>query len=60
MKCHNRNRDLKQKIADFATFPLRAISLFESDCWGLSSLLSERFDYVADEVIGYCLDIGCG
>lgn len=25
-----------------------------------SSLQSERFDYVSGEIIGYCLDIGCG
>ncbi|MEO5905087.1 MAG: methyltransferase domain-containing protein [Saprospiraceae bacterium] len=27
---------------------------------GLSSLRSERFDYVSREVDGYCLDVGCG
>ena len=26
----------------------------------MSSLASERFDYVAKEVRGYCLDVGCG
>ena len=26
----------------------------------MSSLASERFDYVRKEVIGYCLDVGCG
>jgi SAM-dependent methyltransferase len=26
----------------------------------LSSLASERFDYVAAEVVGRCLDVGCG
>jgi len=26
----------------------------------MSSLQSERFDYVSKEVIGYCLDVGCG
>jgi hypothetical protein len=26
----------------------------------MSALSSERFDYVAREVRGYCLDVGCG
>ncbi len=30
------------------------------DKWGLTSLRSERFDYVAGQVDGYCLDVGCG
>ena len=49
-----------QKVKDFATFPLRAITLFYEDRWGLSSLATERFDYVRREVRGYCLDVGCG
>lgn len=49
-----------QKSKDFLTFPLRALTLFEQDRWGLSSLRTERFDYVAAEVQGYCLDVGCG
>jgi len=53
-------RSRRQKIKDFLTFPLRALILFHDDRWGLSSLASERFDYVASEVQGYCLDIGCG
>ena len=53
-------RSLRQKIFDTLTFPLRAVSLFHSDKFGLSSLATERFDYVAREVQGYCLDIGCG
>ncbi|MEO0076553.1 MAG: class I SAM-dependent methyltransferase [candidate division WOR-3 bacterium] len=48
------------RIIDFITFPLRAITLFENDKLGLSSLASERFDYVSREVEGYCLDVGCG
>lgn len=60
----NKNRNLIrkdiQKIKDFLTFPIRAVSLFEYDRWGLSSLASERFDYVVREVQGYCLDVGCG
>lgn len=53
-------RPTPQKILDFFTFPLRALTLFHEDRWGLSSLASERFDYVAREVAGYCLDVGCG
>jgi SAM-dependent methyltransferase len=49
-----------QKVVDFLTFPLRAFTLFEKDRFGLSSLASERFDYVARVVAGYCLDVGCG
>lgn len=53
-------RTKRKKITDFLTFPLRALTLFEKDKWGLSSLASERFDYVAHFVKGYCLDVGCG
>jgi len=49
-----------QKILDFATFPVRALLLFGGDRWGLSSLSTERFDYAASRVRGYCLDVGCG
>ncbi len=49
-----------QKAKDFITFPLRAVTLFVNDKWSLSSLKSERFDYVSREVKGYCLDVGCG
>ena len=49
-----------QQTVDFLTFPLRAITLFHNDKWGLSSQASERYDYVAREVRGYCLDVGCG
>ena len=49
-----------QKILDFLVFPLRALTLFHHDRWGFSCLASERFDYVAREVLGYCLDVGCG
>lgn len=54
------HRSRAQKLLDFLTFPLRACALFHEDKWGLSSLASERFDYVAREVHGYCLDVGCG
>ena len=53
-------RGFAQKVKDFVTFPLRAIILFHEDRWGFSSLASERFDLVAREVVGYCLDVGCG
>ncbi len=53
-------RSIGQKIIDFFTFPLRAVCLFEDDKLTLSSLRTERFDYVAKEVRGYCLDVGCG
>ena len=53
-------RSLLRRLADFLTFPLRAMTLFEKDKWGLSSLASDRFRYVAREVRGYCLDVGCG
>ena len=53
-------RNQFQKGKDFLTFPLRAFTIFHDDRWGLSSLASERFDYVAAEVTGHCLDIGCG
>jgi SAM-dependent methyltransferase len=49
-----------QMIKDFLTFPLRSITLFYTDRWGLSCLATERYDYVSREVIGYCLDVGCG
>ena len=49
-----------QKFKDFLSFPFRAITLFDGDRWGLTSLASERFDYVAREVVGQCLDVGCG
>lgn len=53
-------RSVAQKAFDFITFPLRAFTLFFDDRLGLSAMASERFDYAADEVIGYCLDVGCG
>lgn len=53
-------RTLNQQIFDFIFFPLRALTLFEENKWGLTSLRNERFDHVAREVKGYCLDIGCG
>ncbi len=53
-------RNLRQKFLDFVTFPIRAFVLFHKDKWGLSSLSTERFDFVSGEVEGFCLDVGCG
>jgi SAM-dependent methyltransferase len=55
-----RLRSSGQMLLDCATFPLRAVTLFHTDRCGLSCLATERFDYVAREVRGRCLDIGCG
>ena len=53
-------RNKIQKLKDFVTFPFRAVILFEKDSFGLSSLQTERYDYVSKEVTGKCLDVGCG
>ncbi len=55
-----KRRGAGQRLIDFVTFPVRAFTLFHRDWLGLSSLASERFDYVAREVEGPCLDVGCG
>lgn len=55
-----RKRSYFQKIKDFLTFPVRALFMPEKDIFGLSSWETERFDYAASEVLGYCLDVGCG
>lgn len=55
-----KRRTIPQKALDTVTFPLRALTLFHRDAIGLSSLATERFDYVARHVKGFCLDIGCG
>jgi SAM-dependent methyltransferase len=54
------SRSRVQKAKDFVFFPLRAFTLFHENRWGFSSLASERFEYAAAEVKGYCLDVGCG
>ncbi len=54
------SRTALQKLKDFIFFPIRAVTLFHDDKWGLSSLRTERFDYASEAVTGYCLDIGCG
>lgn len=56
----SKGRSQRQRILDAVSFPIRAVCLFHEDGWGLSSLATERFDYVAREVTGRCLDIGCG
>ena len=53
-------RNLRQKVLDFLTFPIRAFVLHYEDRWGLSCLATERFDFVAQEIKDFCLDIGCG
>jgi ubiquinone/menaquinone biosynthesis C-methylase UbiE len=53
-------RSRLQVIKDFITFPFRSVVLFEKDLFGLSSLQTERYEYVSKEVEGKCLDIGCG
>jgi ubiquinone/menaquinone biosynthesis C-methylase UbiE len=57
-----KGRSQVQKAKDFISFPIRAVFILgrDRDKWGLSALSSERFDYVAREVIGFCLDVGCG
>ena len=55
-----RARSALQLAKDFCAFPLRAVAVFYEDRWGLSSLATERFDYVAGRVRGRCLDVGCG
>ena len=55
-----KNRGIMQSLFDGIFFPVRALTMFEKDKYGLSSLASERFYYVAREVRGYCLDVGCG
>jgi SAM-dependent methyltransferase len=54
------SRSRLQLIVDAISFPVRAITLFDRDRCGLSSLRTERFDYVEREVLGRTLDYGCG
>ena len=53
-------RSRGQLAKDFATFPLRAVLPVQRTKWGLTSRPAERFEYVAREVHGRVLDIGCG
>ena len=49
------------ELRDALTFPLRAFALIDGPGrWGLSSLASERMEYVRHYVLGRTLDIGCG
>lgn len=52
-------RNKWQTFKDFTFFPIRAFLLFEEDKFGLSSLQSDRYYYVVQEVKGHCLDVGC-
>ncbi len=60
MKQSIKQRSRSQKIKDAIFFPFRVLLLVDRDRWGFTSLKSERFDYCAREVQGYCLDVGCG
>lgn len=53
-------RTKRQQLIDLLTFPIRAITLFYDDKWGLSCQATERYDYASRELKGYCLDLGCG
>jgi SAM-dependent methyltransferase len=53
-------RSRGQLVKDFVTFPLRAVLPVQESRWGLTSRPDERFEYVAREVTGRVLDIGCG
>jgi len=55
-----RMRTPARKLLDLVTFPARALLLPEHDLGALSSLATERYDYVSREVRGRCLDVGCG
>lgn len=51
---------LSTRLINFVMFPARALVVLQNDRRRLQSLRSERFSYVAEEVRGHCLDIGCG
>jgi SAM-dependent methyltransferase len=53
-------RSRGQLLKDFVTFPLRAVLPVQESKWGLTARPDERFEYVAREVEGRVLDIGCG
>lgn len=53
-------RSTKQIIIDTILFPLRSISIFDEDRWGLSSMRTDRYEYTSRELRGYTLDVGCG
>jgi SAM-dependent methyltransferase len=63
--CNLYSRFLKRRtpakaLFDTITFPFRAVAIFDRNRFGLTSLQSERFEYVSREVKGHCLDVGCG
>ncbi|MBI5044737.1 MAG: hypothetical protein HZC02_02320 [Candidatus Levybacteria bacterium] len=53
-------RSFFHSILDFLFFPIRALTLFDKDFFIFCSLRSERYFYVSKEVVGRCLDVGCG
>jgi len=53
-------RSRTQLVKDFVTFPIRAVLPVQERRWGLTSRPDERFEYVAREIRGRVLDIGCG
>ena len=53
-------RSRGQLVKDFVTFPVRAVLPVQESRWGLTSRPDERFEYVAREISGRVLDIGCG
>jgi SAM-dependent methyltransferase len=53
-------RSRLQMLKDLLSFPLRALTLFHRDWGGFSCQATERYDYAASQVTGYCLDVGCG
>lgn len=55
-----RRRSRLQRLKDFISFPLRAVTLFHDDWGGFSCQATERYDEVAARVRGRCLDVGCG
>lgn len=59
-KIDYKKRTQRQILIDFLTFPIRAFTLMGEDFGGLSSLPSERYYYCAEQVQGFCLDVGCG
>lgn len=53
-------RSRLQRVKDFISFPVRALTLFHDDWRGFSCQATERYDEVAARVRGRCLDVGCG
>jgi hypothetical protein len=53
-----KRHSIEREIKDFVMFPLRAVTIFHEDKWGVSSLASERFGSVAREVTGPRIERG--